>query len=520
MNGGIGDWIVRRADRKPDAVALVDGGTERTLTYRQLERSVAELAGALHEMGVRRGDRVAVLMENSPELVEVFFATVNLGAVVVPVNFRLGASEIAYILADSGAAVLAASDRFNDLAIAALDYDGRHAVRHVVTDGASGSGANLPASTLSALRGGSMRAPDPMIRPEDLCVIMYTSGTTGRPKGAMLTHGNMLWNAINLVTVGTGMSGSTVTLAVAPLFHIGALGNSVLPILYAGGTVITVRAFDPSAALELFARHRVTTQFMVPTMWAGLSQVPEFDTYDLSSIEYVLCGGAPCPLPVIEFYQERGWGFLEGFGMTEASPNTLLLDADFVVSHAGSVGRPFMHVDVRIVDEEDHDVPVGEVGELVLRGPNVFAGYWGLPAETAQALRGGWFHSGDLGRADEDGFVTLVDRKKDMIISGGENVYPIEVEQVLYRHPDVADVAVIGAPDERWGETVVAVVVPAQGSSPEAAELISYTREQIAHFKCPRRVEFTDELPRTATGKLLKRELRQLYAGSDATVHR
>jgi fatty-acyl-CoA synthase len=517
--GGIADWVTRRADRKPGAVALVDGDTGRELTYRDLERSMNELATALYELGLRRGDRVAFLMENSPEFVETLFGTVNLGAVAVPMNFRLGAEELAYLLADSGAAVLVVSERFRDLAAAALAHGG-HRVRRVVVDGSGDPVGEVPTTALPELRGRPGRAPDPFTGPDDVCVIMYTSGTTGRPKGAMLTHGNMQWNAINLATVGTGLSGTTVTLAVAPMFHIGALGLSVLPILYAGGTVVTVRAFDPARTLRLLAERRVTTQFMVPAMWSALTQVPDFDAHDVSTVQYVLCGGAPCPMPVIEFYQRRGWRFLEGFGMTEAAPNTLLLDQDFVVSHAGSVGRPFMHVDVRIVDGEDHDVPTGEVGELVLRGPNIFAGYWGLPVETAEAMRGGWFHTGDLGRADGDGFVTLVDRKKDMIITGGENVYPIEVEQVLFRHPGVADVAVVGVPDDRWGETVVAVVVAAGGERVGPDELIGFTRDRIAHFKCPRRVEFLDELPRTATGKILKRELRRDLTGSDASVHR
>jgi fatty-acyl-CoA synthase len=519
VNGGIGAWVVRRAARKPGATALVDGDTGHRLSYAGLERSVGGLGGSLHELGLRRGDRVALLMENSPAFVELLLAVANLGAVAVPVNVRLGAAEIGYLLADSGAVALAVSDRFRAVASAALGH-GRHGVRWVITEGEGPELADLATSALPGLRDGPHRGPDPLTRPDDLCVIMYTSGTTGRPKGAMLTHGNMLWNAINMVTVGTGLSGSTVTLAVAPMFHIGGLGLSVLPILYAGGTVVTVRAFDPAGALALLGEHRVTTQFMVPAMWAALSRVPDFDAHDVSSVQFAMCGGAPCPLPVIEFYQRRGWAFLEGFGMTEASPNTLLLDGDFVVSHAGSAGRPFMHVDVRIVDGEDHYVGVGEVGELVLRGPNVFAGYWGQPAETAEAMRGGWFHTGDLGRADADGFVTLVDRKKDMVISGGENVYPVEVEQVLHRHPGVADVAVIGVPDERWGETVVAVVVPAPGSPGEAGELIRHTREHLAHFKCPTRVEFVDELPRTATGKVLKRELRRRFAGSAASVHR
>ncbi|QTJ70665.1 long-chain fatty acid--CoA ligase (plasmid) [Rhodococcus sp. ZPP] len=519
MQGGIGDWIVRRAHRRPNATALIDGDSGRAVSYTDLERDVSATAAALHELGVRRGDRVAILMENSIEFVRVLFGAANLGAIVVPVNFRLGAEEVRYILADSGATVLAVSNRFRDLATGAVERGG-HGVRRIVVETAGAPVGGLPVSTFDdLLTAAGRRGPDPLVREDDTCVIMYTSGTTGTPKGAMLTHANMQWNAFNMATVGSGLTNGTVTIAVAPMFHIGALGLSVLPILYAGGTVITVRAFDPDRTLALIQRYRTTTQFMVPAMWAALSKVPDFDSYDVSSMQYVLCGGAPCPLPVIEFYQQRGWMFLEGFGMTEASPNTLLLDEESVVSHAGSVGRPFMHVDVRIVDYDDHDVEVGEVGELVLRGPNIFAGYWGRPAETAEATRGGWFHTGDLGRADAEGFITLVDRKKDMIISGGENVYPIEVEQVLYRHPAVSEVAVIGVPDEKWGETVVAVVV-SEGDSIDETELIDYARARIAHFKCPRRVVFVEELPYTATGKILKRKLRERITGVAASVHR
>jgi fatty-acyl-CoA synthase len=223
---------------------------------------------------------------------------------------------------------------------------------------------------------------------------------------------------------------------------------------------------------------------------------------------------------VIDFYQDKGLPFMEGFGMTELSPTALVLEEEFVRSKAGSVGRPFLHTDVRIVDEEDHDVPLGEVGELVLRGPTVFAGYWGLPEATAEAKRGGWFHSGDLAREDPHGFITLVDRKKDMIISGGENVYPIEVEQVLHRYPGISDVAVVGVPDQRWGETVLAVVVPAAGTELSERDVIEFCRERIAHFKCPRRVELVEELPRNATGKVLKRELRRRFTGTDRAVNR
>ncbi len=275
-----------------------------------------------------------------------------------------------------------------------------------------------------------------------------------------------------MLTAGKGLTREDSTLAVAPLFHIGGLGLYTLPLLYAGGRVVVQDAFVPERTLELLAEHGITVQFMVPAMWDALSKLPNFDDYDLCALRCLLCGGAPCPLPVIDHYQSKGFTFMEGFGMTELSPTALVLEAEFVRSHAGSVGRPFLHTDIRIVDEQDKDVEVGEVGELVLRGPNVFAGYWGLPEVTAEAKRGGWFHSGDLARQDAEGFVTLVDRKKDMVISGGENVYPIEVELVLYRHPDVAEVAVIGVPDEKWGETVVAVIATREGAELDGESVI------------------------------------------------
>jgi fatty-acyl-CoA synthase len=350
---------------------------------------------------------------------------------------------------------------------------------------------------------------------------MYTSGTTGVPKGAVLTHDNMLWNAVNMLSAGPGIASTDVTIAAAPLFHIGALGLSALPLLYAGGTVVVVPSFDPAGFLDLLAAERVTTQFLVPAMWAALTRVPDLGDRAFPALRWAISGGAPCPLPVIERFLALGWTFTEGFGMTELSPAALFLDTADVVTHAGSVGRPFLHVDARLLDDVGQDVGVGEVGELVLRGPTVFAGYWNRPAETAEVMRAGWFHSGDLGVRDAQGFVTLVDRRKDMIITGGENVYPVEVEQVLHRHPGVGDVAVVGVGDPQWGESVVAVVVAADpGAPPAAEELIAFTRERIAHFKAPRRVEFVDELPRNATGKLLKRVLRERFAGSAAAVSR
>ncbi|MGV9298822.1 acyl-CoA synthetase [Amycolatopsis sp. NPDC003676] len=498
MASSLAQWIARRSTVTPEAVALVAAETGERITYAELEHRVARRAAALRGLGVRKGDRVALLGLNSTGYLETLFAVAWLGAITLPINFRLAAAEVEYLLEDARPVVVVHDDTFAALAKEAAD--GRALVNN------------------SELLQEDRVEPEPT-GADDVAVLMYTSGTTGRPKGAMLTHGNLEANAINVLTSGEGLLPSDITLTVAPLFHIGGLALFTLPLLYAGGTVVVAGKFDPQQTLALIQREKVTVHFMVPAMWAAMTQVPDFDSYDLSRLRYLLCGGAPCPLPVIEFYEGKGLTFVEGFGMTELSPAALVLESAFVRSHAGSVGRPFLHVEARIVDERDDDVPTGTVGELVLRGPNVFAGYWGLPEASAETMRGGWFHSGDLARCDADGFVTLVDRKKDMIISGGENVYPIEVEQVLHRHPGIADVAVIGAPDPRWGETVIAVVVPADDSL-DGDAVIAYCRERIAAFKCPRRVEVVDELPRNATGKLLKRELRARYTGSADSVAR
>jgi fatty-acyl-CoA synthase len=512
---GIGSWASRRAFLSGDRVALIDG--DRRITYTEFDRRTDQLARGLRELGVRQGDRVAALLVNSAAFVETMFATAKLGAVFVPINFRLAAPEVAYLLADSGADVVVWSGRLSALARAALDNDGVRVRARVVADGQADDG-EIGFEQLLASR--DAQALGMSVAGTDLCCLMYTSGTTGRPKGAMLTHDNMLWNVINYLSVGRGLREGDRTVMVAPLFHIGALGTFTLPLLYVGGTITLLPSFDPGETLAAMARERVTVQFMVPAMWAALTAVPGFTTYDLSALELAMTAGAPCPLPVLEYFQGEGVPFQEAFGMTETAPLVSILDADRVKEKAGSIGRPSFHVQTRFVDKDDRDVPIGEVGELVVRGPNVFAGYWGLPEATAEAFRGGWFHTGDMGRVDSEGFMTLVDRKKDMIITGGENVYPIEVEQVLCRHPAVREVAVVGVPHGRWGETPVAVVALVDGAQVSTADLIGYARERLAHFKCPTRVEYVAGLPRTATGKVLKTTLRTVYGGQETAVQR
>jgi acyl-CoA synthetase (AMP-forming)/AMP-acid ligase II len=493
---------------------LIDG--DRRITYTEFDRRTDQLAWTLRELGVRQGDRVAALLVNSAAFLETLFATAKLGAVFVPINFRLAPPEVTYLLADSGADVFVWSAHLSALARAALEGEGVRVRARLVV---AGEPENGEADFESVLASGEPQACGIDVAGNDLCCLMYTSGTTGRPKGAMLTHDNYLWNAINTV-IGHRLREGDRTVTVAPMFHIGGLGVHTLPLLYLGGTVALLSAFDPEKTLATMARERVTVQCLLPVMWAALMTVPGFETYDLSALQLGVIGGAPGPLPVLEFFQGKGVPFQEGYGMTETAPTVTILDADHVKEKNGSIGRPLFHVETRIVDEVDCDVSIGEVGELIVRGPNVFAGYWGLPEATAEAFRGGWFHTGDLGRMDAEGFITLVDRKKDMIITGGENVYPIEVEQVLYRHPAIREVAVVGVPHPRWGETPIAVVALMDGAHAIADELIAYARERLAHFKCPTRVEYVAELPRNAAGKVLKTTLRKEYGGQENTVQR
>ena len=396
--GGIGHWITRRAFYSGDHVAIIDA--ERRISYADFDRRTDRLASALRDRGVRQGDRVASLQYNGAPFLELLFATAKLGAIFVPINFRLAPPEITYLLADSGADVFVWSGSLSQLARDALRGEGVR-VRLGVTVGGDPSDDEADYETL--LDSGAPGALDMRVAGGDVAMLMYTSGTTGRPKGVMLTHDNLFWHVVNNLTVGRGLRDTDRTVTVAPMFHIGALGVHTLPLFYVGGTVIVLPAFDPRETLATMAKERVTLQFLVPVMWSALMTVPDFETYDLSALELAVTGGAPCPLPVLEYFQDRGVPFQEGFGMTEAAPGVSLLDADHVKEKAGSIGRPGFYVQTRIVDENDRDVATGEVGELVLRGPNMFVGYWGLPEATAEAFRGGWFHTGDMARVDDEG---------------------------------------------------------------------------------------------------------------------
>jgi fatty-acyl-CoA synthase len=505
-NEGVGSWTARRARKTPGAVAIRHAGTE--LSYAELHDRVLRLARALRGLGVAPGDRVAYLGPNHPSFLEAFFAAGTIGAVFVPLNTRLAGPELAHQLADSGAAVLVYAPQ-QAAVLAGLD---ELPVASMVALQQPAAGQHDYASLLA---GPPPEPADVPVSLADPCLIMYTSGTTGAAKGTTLTHGNITWNAIN-VLVDADFRDDEVALAVAPLFHTAGLNMLCLPTLLKGGTVLIEAAFDPGRALALISEQRVTSMFGVPAIYDAMAAQPGWADADLSSLRMLLCGGAPVPDATIQRYLRRGLAFIQGYGMTEASPGTLLLDAAHTVAKAGSAGVPHFFTDVRVAGPDQAEVKPGERGEILVSGPNVMPGYWGRPEATAAALRGGWLHSGDVGRADADGYVYVVDRIKDMIISGGENVYPAEVENALLGHPAVADCGVIGVPDATWGEVGRAIVVLRPGAAVTEAELLGYLNGRLARYKIPRSVRFASALPRTATGKILKKQLRETHGRNPA----
>ncbi|CNG45767.1 fatty-acid--CoA ligase [Mycobacterium tuberculosis] len=495
-NEGLGSWPVRRARKTPRSAALVHEGA--TLTYAGLLGRVARLARALRGLGIRHGDRVAYLGPNHPSFLETLFATGMLGGVFVPLNTRLTGPEIAYQLDDSGASVLV------------------HGPSHAeLVDGIRGATPVREHIALDAYeRLLAAEDDDPLDLPvalDDTCMIMYTSGTTGRPKGATLTHGNITWNAIN-VLIDHDLVAGEVALVSAPLFHTAGLNMLTLPVLLKGGTCVLTAAFDPAATLSMIEEQRITFMFGVPTMFERVAREPGWDAADLSSLRILTCGGAPVPPPLIETYQRRGLTFLQGYGMTEAAPGTLFLDADHAVSKAGSAGVPHFFSDVRVVGPDMADAAPGETGEIVVRGPHVMRGYWGRPEDTAAAFSDGWFRSGDAARLDGDGYAFIVDRIKDLIISGGENVYPAEVEHaILAAAPEVAECAVFGVPDGTWGEVGRAVLVARPGADVDPAKVLAALSGRLARYKIPKSAVLAAEIPRNATGKILKARLREEY---------
>jgi fatty-acyl-CoA synthase len=492
--------LAHHATRTPDKAMTVFEG--ETTTYAQLAGQAASLAGGLAGGGVGEGDVVALLSYNCPELLEALFAANHLGAVAMPINWRLAAPEVRYILEHSGARAIVCDPELRALADEAAK--GLDLLRVGIGDEAADGWTSL-----ASLRTGPPDAPHTPAAADDVHRLMYTSGTTGRPKGVMLTHANLAWkNLAHLVEFG--FTADDLGLACGPLYHVGALDLTTTSLIAAGATVIVHRAFDAAAVVDELERSRVTTVWLAPAMVNAIMALPGIEQRDLSSVRVIINGGEKMPIPLIERLQRTfpsAW-FADAYGLTETVSGDTFLDRDSMITKLGSVGRPCLHLELQVWDDEGNEVAPGERGEIVMRGPKVFKGYWQDPDATAAAFAGGWFHTGDIGVLDDDGYLFIVDRLKDMIVSGGENIASSEVERVLYEHDAVLEVAVVGRPDERWGEVPVAFVAVREGASATAEELIEHCRGQLAKFKVPKDVTFIDALPRNPSGKVLKRELR------------
>ncbi len=496
--------VLRRATLNPERIALIF--EEEKISFAKLADRVRRQATLLREAGVCAGDRVGYLGFNHPAFFETLFAANALGAIFVPLNFRLTAEELTFIINDAGIHTLVADDALRPVVEQARPQ--LCCRQYFSSESEADNWRHLNSERAAAQPVVDIASADE----HDICLIMYTSGTTGLPKGAMLTHGNILWNNINAM-MAFGGSRDDVVLTAAPVFHIGALNVMCLNCFQLGATVALLRSFDPGQVLADFERYKATHMFGAPAMFLFMSQQPQFAETDLSSIKMLLCGGAPVPVPLIELYGERGINFSQAYGLTETAPFACGLSEEWASKKLGSAGQPPLFTEVRIVDDTNKLVPAGTKGEICIRGPNVMKGYWNRPEATAEAIdEMGWFHSGDIGYMDEDGFVFICDRIKDMVISGGENVYPAEVEGILYKHDAIAEVAVIGLPDEKWGEAVTAIVVLNEGQTLTLEALREFATDHLARYKIPLRLHIIDALPRNPAGKVLKYVLKEQMA--------
>jgi fatty-acyl-CoA synthase len=499
------NWVAvlaHHAVRTPDKAITVFEG--ETITYREMRGRAAALAGGLRERGVGPGDVVGLLSYNCPEFLETVFAANHLGAIAMPINWRLAAPEVRYILDHSEARALVCDQSLLELADDATRGLEATLVRACVSPAAPAGWTSL-----AELRAAAGEEAHVAVAADDVHRLMYTSGTTGRPKGVMLTHANLAWKNLAHI-VEFGFTSADLGLACGPLYHVGALDLTTTSLIAAGATTIIHRAFDASAVVDELERSRVTTVWLAPAMVNAIMALPDVEQRDLSSVRLIINGGEKMPIPLIERIQRTfpaAW-FADAYGLTETVSGDTFLDRDSIVTKLGSVGRPCLYLELDVWDEQGRSVPSGEPGEIVMRGPKVFKGYWRDPEATETAFAGGWFHTGDIGVRDEDGYLFIVDRLKDMIVSGGENIAGSEVERVLYEDPSVLEVAVVGRPDERWGEVPVAFVVLRPGATTTADALLERCRDQLARFKVPKDVAFIDALPRNPSGKVLKRELR------------
>lgn len=510
MNLTLSDLVRRNAKNYRDKRAVVF--EDRAITFGELNSRCNRLANSLAAMGVKKGDRVAVLAFNCLEYIEIYFGITKLGAIASLLNFLLRPGELEYVINYSGAKVLILQPPFLE---AIQSIKGNLCVKKYIVLGGRAEGMENYDDVVSRAKADEPGVP---LTPGDDAFIFYTGGTTGKPKGVITTHWNHISNSVNCA-LEAGLKNYYSYLITTPIFHLAA-GANIFFAMFMGSKMVITRSFDPEQALHLTEKEKVSNVLLVPTMVNAMLQVPDIGKYDLSSMKFITYGAAPMPIEVLRQGMEMfPCSFLQYFGQTESGPCLTVLPPEDHhlegeerwVKKLGSAGRPIINCEVRVVDDEGKDVEMGLVGEVIGRSEAVARGYWEMPKETAETFRDGWVYTGDMGTVDEDGYIYVVDRKKDMIISGGENIYPREIEELLYQHPAILECTVVGVPDDYWGEAVKACVVLKPGQKATEDELIQFCKDNLASYKKPKTVDFMDALPKSPQGKILKRELRDKY---------
>ncbi len=501
----IGHFLTKRAYREPRHEAIFDVASDRCFTFEELNTRCNRVANALTAAGIGKGDRVGLLLMNGVEFVETFFAVAKIGAINVPLNWRLVADELEFILKDSGTTTLVFSHEFAEVCAELASRGDKTDITTWIQVGGT------PADGVLDYDDWTAQASDIEVTEtaagDDHVFIMYTSGTTGLPKGVIHTHNTVMWSIVS-GTATVDFRANDRFLNSLPLFHVGAL-NPVLTNVYVGGTTVLMRSFDPTESWRLISEEKINSTLMVPAMLQFMQATFNADAYDLSSLRWILSGAAPVPVSLIEAYAALGVEVHQVYGLTESCGPGCVITGEDAMSRVGSTGRAFFHGAVRVVREDGTACDPGESGEVLLASPHIMVGYWNRPEATAEAIVDGWLHTGDAGVLDEDGYLTIVDRIKDMLISGGENVYPAELENVLLSHESIADAGVIGVPSKKWGESPLAVVVKSGDVS--ADDVMSYCNGKLAPYKAIKVVEFVDVIPRNPSGKILKRVLREQY---------
>jgi fatty-acyl-CoA synthase len=492
------DWLEGRARLYPNKIAVIDANTKKSWTFQQMNNRARVLANFLQQQGIKKGDRIALLSPNDISCLDFLFASIKLGSIFVPLNWRLTKDELNYILMDASPKFVGIHQQFLNTSEWIKDQFPCIEIHHD--------------DYMESFKEENKYFQQELdIDQSTPLAMIYTGGTTGKPKGAILSHRSILWNGFNTI-LSWNITESDITLTSLPMFHTGGINALTVPVLLAGGTVIVSSDFKPEEAVQYIEEYGCTIILFVPTMHHMVTQTEAFQIADFSKVKVFLSGGAPCPLTVYEAYERKGVQFKEGYGLTEAGPNNFYIHPDEAKIKRGSIGRAMIFNEIKIVNEKGQEVKANEVGELLLKGNHLFEYYWNKEMETKDALKDGWLYTGDLARRDEDGYVYIVGRKKEMIITGGENVYPLEIEQWLNSHEGVNEVCVVGIPHEKWGEVVTAFVSFYDGYQIEEEELKAYCSQKLARYKIPKRIIQIKEIPKTPVGKIDKKALIEQYS--------